>query len=240
MISAHVACDFCDEFAGGDDNAWRHLAEEDRVVLATDRFRVVPSLGQIGRAHLLVIPAAHVRGLSELDCNAQAEAEDLIRGVTSALLRSMGEAVAFEHGTVGPTPGATGCGIVHAHLHVVALPGETELSPPTSGSLGPWKALPESGWIKLLPKDSDYVTLSRPAHGLHGFWRADRLPSQFMRRWLAGELAQRQWDWRVDTEVEVIHERADALRVALRGYARCRSAEFVAHTRPIARPPSMR
>src|SRR5207253_952486 len=62
FASASVACDFCDEFAGGLRNAFAKLYGDliqARTLVATKEFRVIPSLGQIVEGYLLVVPAKH-------------------------------------------------------------------------------------------------------------------------------------------------------------------------------------
>jgi diadenosine tetraphosphate (Ap4A) HIT family hydrolase len=117
-------CDFCNEFAGGENNAFYaryHEAPRSRVVLATENFKVFPSIGQLFEGYLLIAPISHFTALDEMPVDLVAELADIQRQVGTALSGIYGPCVCFEHGARGPLNG--GCGIYHAHLHTAPLSG---------------------------------------------------------------------------------------------------------------------
>src|SRR5258708_7514064 len=111
-----------------------------RSVLTGNGFRVIPSLGSLLDRWLLVVPEAHVLSLSDLD-----PAEGiLLRGVVEEIVQRFVDSqhvVWFEHGaTTSGHP--VGCGVDHAHLHVVEtqvdlLAGVKRLLPDLHWDRGP-------------------------------------------------------------------------------------------------------
>src|SRR5260370_37057382 len=73
-------CDFCNEFAGGTSNAFYtryHETARSRVLLATENFRVFPSIGQLFEGYLLVAPLSHYTTLDEMPPGLFAELVDI-------------------------------------------------------------------------------------------------------------------------------------------------------------------
>jgi diadenosine tetraphosphate (Ap4A) HIT family hydrolase len=187
-------CDFCDEFSGGDNNAFSLRYEEidNRTVFVTDNFRVLPSLGQIVEGHLMIVPTAHYATMGDLPLTLSTELETLSNLVRVALSQTYGNCVLFEHGTRGPEGG--GCGIYHAHLHVVPLCDEKD----PIYELKELHSFLEIGGFEELARTSYgysylyYETLSSQRY----VCRVEHLPSQYMRRFLAQFIGKSQWNWR--------------------------------------------
>jgi len=80
---------------------------------------VVPSLGHRGGIF---------RGLSALAHHELREAESILKHVQARLAHFAGEVMLFEHGHAeGIAP--AGCGISHAHLHIVVADAPTAIAP---------------------------------------------------------------------------------------------------------------
>jgi len=136
-------CCFCAELAGERTevhDVYPQLAS--RLVLETDRFVAMPSLGQLAPGHLLLVPREHVTSFGELDADTRREAQDLYYRLRVGLSRRFSPVVSFEHGS---PPGASsgGCGIVHAHVHFVPI-GDRSLALPCATGDG-WKPSSEFG-----------------------------------------------------------------------------------------------
>lgn len=189
------ACEFCDEFSDGRNNTFilRYGPELlDRVILATERFCVIPSLGQITQGHLLVVPTGHFCSLCDLPIEHIEELENLCLVVRSTLRKTFGACVFFEHGIRGE--GGGGCGIDHAHMHAVPVEAggvldilSCEFSGSVVGSLAEVKG--------TLARTSSYL-LFEDANSTRHVFPVESLPSQYMRKLVAESIGKREWDWR--------------------------------------------
>jgi len=189
-------CDFCNEFSGDAQNAFDRIYHRDpgsRVLLRSDDFALVPSLGQIAEGHLLLLPIRHSTAIGDLTDGLLEEFTRLSGAVLRILRREYGPCIAFEHGV--RSGGAGGCGISHAHLHAVPLP--SSLDP-----IGSLKA-------KFLhQRMRDLSDLGKQSKGMAAYlFYADSrsraylfdtptLESQYMRKALAANLGVHDWDWR--------------------------------------------
>jgi ATP adenylyltransferase len=98
----------------------------DKVILESEHFIVVPSKGAFLPGWLMVVPISHVLSMAQLPLSLAEELDSLLVRVTCLLELHYSAPTMFEHGAV--TAGTTfGCGIDHAHLHVVPLPAGVDL-----------------------------------------------------------------------------------------------------------------
>lgn len=109
-------CYFCHvgtgTFSSGDLPVW------DCPIAATRNFFVVPSLGSTVEGWLLVVPKCHALSTSELSVTLLGELDGLVSLLHAILERLWGRTVLFEHGA-GSNHSPLGCGVNHAHLHLV-------------------------------------------------------------------------------------------------------------------------
>lgn len=195
--SASHDCDFCRELSGDPESYFLrryHAYTRSRVIARTRHFAAFPTLGQLFLGSLLVVPLAHNETCAELSAEHR---EELVQftSVLSERLKPWGEPVFFEHGAAAMT--GAGCGLYHAHLHIVpvpdALPPE-ELFPEATGILpslsSALKTLANSPHY-LLMGNADRVAIRDISVGIEHF------PSQFFRRRLAERFSiPKPWDWR--------------------------------------------
>jgi diadenosine tetraphosphate (Ap4A) HIT family hydrolase len=197
------ACEFCAEFQADEPARFRSMYNglaSHRIVARTERFVAVPTLGQLFEGSVLVLPITHVETCAALDNDEREEMLGLIESMISRA-RSNGNPVVFEHGATSANGG--GCGIYHAHLHVVPLPEKTsadllfpEASEVCANLRQAWRALQGSTHYLLLG-DADCVR-SRDLDERPGVFA-----SQFFRRRIAERFSLSQpWDWRSYTQVE--------------------------------------
>lgn len=92
----------------------------DAPVLETAHFSAIPTLGSLVDGWLLLIPKAHVSALADLPEDLKGEFENALRLVKTMVQARFGEAVLFEHGARS-SGSLTGCGVDHAHMHIVPL-----------------------------------------------------------------------------------------------------------------------
>jgi diadenosine tetraphosphate (Ap4A) HIT family hydrolase len=90
-------------------------------LLETEHFAVIPSLGALVEGWLLIVPKTHHLSMGAVPIDWRQEADDLQEQV-QVLLRNRYDkpVLVFEHGPSATNHG-TGCGVDHAHLHLVPL-----------------------------------------------------------------------------------------------------------------------
>jgi ATP adenylyltransferase len=169
----------------------------DRVLFESPEFVVTPTVGSIVPGWLLVSPRAHYLSMGQVPENLWSELSEVVDRTATALSACFGPVSFFEHGPscVGTT---VGCGVDHAHLHVVAS---------NDDFLGSTlKRLPSNFVMERVAEYRDvqrfalakipYLYCERS--GLGSFvLTAPSIPSQFFRRALAGIVGcSADFDWR--------------------------------------------
>jgi ATP adenylyltransferase len=92
----------------------------DTVVARVGQFAVAPTKGSIVPGWLLVVPEAEVLNFATLGAGGDNPLTTL-KAVASQLRVPFSEVIWFEHGAC--SPGTTiGCGVDHAHLHLLVAP----------------------------------------------------------------------------------------------------------------------
>jgi len=93
----------------------------DKPLLESENFAALPSLGALVEGWLLLVPRRHFISVGALPQPLLREMEEMKRLLCSAVEENYGQACIFEH---GPSKAncAVGCGVDHAHLHVVPVP----------------------------------------------------------------------------------------------------------------------
>lgn len=197
------ACDFCDEFSGGQLNAYASrygMPPPKRVIFESGGFCIVPSLGQIVEGHLLIVPDHHICALADLAPEQILRLERLCQDVRSILTSAYGECIFFEHGI--RKVGSGGCGIEHAHMH--ALPVPLRAAPSVLAEMFEGRRIRSLSNIKEELPDSSYIFFEDCCGGRSVF-PIDRIPSQYMRKLVAESIGKTDWDWRAGShESELI------------------------------------
>lgn len=192
-----TACCFCAELAGV-ETEFHDLYPDlsGRIVAQTERFVVLPSLGQLAPGHLLLLPREHVTSFGALNKGARQEAQRLCLHISRMLDERFSTPVCFEHGSSG-NGHAGGCGITHAHVHFVPAQNRRVRTPPSVGS--GWRQLACSAWLDeaaaLAAQRVSYL-LWHPPGELPLLEIASNLQSQYLRRYVAAALGHPRWDWR--------------------------------------------
>lgn len=104
----NARCPFCDRGA-----------LQDRLILETANFAVIPTKGQILGGYVLIVPKRHTICFGDMSDAEMDEAALLLERVRAAMTSAYGQApIFFEHGIVGQT-------VRHAHIH--AVPTDVDL-----------------------------------------------------------------------------------------------------------------
>ena len=191
-------CIFCDEIhAGPNENfASRYPEFGSRILWNDDTLFAMPCIGQLQPGHFMIIPVSHhptfrdARAvLGPLDQRIAAGIEQGCR----ALGLSDSALLVFEHGARDPHDG--GCGIYHAHLHVVPVNRSFDI-PALFGLDMVDAASSLEALFDAIDEDCSYALGGIWGEGYQCQQLSAPLPSQYMRRKLAGALGEKQWDWR--------------------------------------------
>jgi ATP adenylyltransferase len=122
-----VPCRFCDVLSAPQPKAFW-----DSPIVESSNFVIVPSLGSMREGWLLIVPKEHFIAAASLPNLLAAEILEMKR-LAKELLRPYESPVwCFEHGPASEKR-AVGCGVDHAHIHVV--PFEHDLISAANGLL---------------------------------------------------------------------------------------------------------
>ena len=191
-------CVFCRELQGGRDTNFARLYPElrSRVIAETESFVAFPCIGQLVEGHFLVVPRDHDCTLAKARgriVSAGIELRALLNSAHEALGRRLSDSLLFEHGALSTSDG--GCGIYHAHLHVLPNAGHINGRSfiESTGSF-------ESESLELLYEgishEQSYALIGSAEHGFTSWNLPQPLPSQTLRKKVATALEISEWDWR--------------------------------------------
>lgn len=175
-----------------------------RVLLETESFAAVPSLGPIVPGHSLLCPKVHLRSFAELHRDLDEAFLSVKENLRVVLARLYNASVhLFEHGmATGGT--RTLCTVDHAHMHFVPL----TLQPSDSDLLEDERWVDLEGSLqalRVLAAGGEYVFYESP-NGSSRIMRAEAeaLESQYMRKLFAKLVGRAdEWDWRATPDAEL-------------------------------------
>lgn len=205
-------CSICRELRTGEiDPAYRaHTAATQRVHRCGGGLAVIPSVSPLRLGHLLVVPDQHRCSVAQLEPTVRNHLPDLVRDLARRFGGGNQTALVFEHGLGLGHSG--GCGITHAHLHVVpASPSEVRRAREEFAGAFPTESV--SGLTNALQ-----VFGSTTSYGLLGelddlLVTTSELPSQSMRKCVAKAIQSSAWNWRELSDWTIM-ERTHAVLVA--------------------------
>ncbi len=189
-------CDFCKEFVGDSENSFHRIYArnpDSRVLLHSDGFAVIPSLGQILEGYLLVLPIKHFKAVGDLPDDDLDEFVAVCECVGKILKNEYGRYVLFEHGT--RSEGVGGCGIYHAHLHATPLASASDPIELLKLSF-PYTEFANLNEIRKQSAGLPSYLFYQDSNAKLYLFDTGPLPSQYMRKVLADALGQQDWNWR--------------------------------------------
>lgn len=188
-----------------------HVATEatrisETSLFESEHFVAWPSLGALVEGWLILVPKGHLLSLAELPAYLRPEFIDFRLEVETAVERFYGPVSSFEHGPSAPSSTA-GCGIDHAHLHLVPtradlLPFAQDLTPRDAT----WRSV-SSIWEARsdIKTGRSYIYLQQP-DAVQWISSAVSIPSQLMRRAIARSLGQPEhYDWQQNPEHAIVN-----------------------------------
>lgn len=193
-----IDCVFCRELSGSRDTnfAKRYPELASRMIGETESLIAFPCIGQLTPGHFLIVPKYHdttFRETSVRTSDINFQFHSLNSHVHSILGESESESLYFEHGAECADNG--GCGIYHAHIHVIPRASHVELRkyfPASKESQS--RTIHEA--LAALSAEGPYVMFGSAKHGFFSLGLEAPLPSQTLRKYVAKELNAEAWDWR--------------------------------------------
>lgn len=183
------------------DNLWNE------PILTTEHFVVLPSIGAIVEGWLLIAPRDPVLSIGALGGIWDDELSELKKYLVSVLTRQYGPVSVFEHGPA-QIGSVVGCGVDHAHLHLVPtridlLAYARKLSPKTV-----WTPCRNPNQLVDAHRDGfSYLYLEQPLYCPESVISVgSSILSQFFRRIIAeGAGKAEQWDWKQYPFMDNVH-----------------------------------
>lgn len=178
-----------------------------------DGLAALASYGAFVPGWTLVVPPRHVSASSALTPAEWDALDSFTRQIQATVEERIGPAVVFEHGAASFNRSA-GCGVDHAHLHVVPLDLDLRTA---VASLGgefahyDWQPCDERPHSV---DERDYIWLRDRSGGWVHHTRSQ--PSQVVRRAIARVLGIEDWDWKSNYRLQVVSETQRLLALDLR------------------------
>jgi len=111
-----MGCTYCENlFSPSRGSGWD---SHDRILFQSEHFVAVPTIGSLVEGWLLIVTKHHHLCMGELAADRFDELDQFKLEVARSVERNYGPVAIFEHGPSLPKQGV-GCGVDHAHLHVV-------------------------------------------------------------------------------------------------------------------------
>jgi ATP adenylyltransferase len=192
-------CCFCSNLvSAGRDETWNHPLLESR------NFLVFPSLGSLIEGWLLVVPKEHYISMGALSADLVGEMEQVKNRLIATLSQQYGELCAFEHGPARPDR-MVGCGVDHAHLHLVPL--SFDLREAATTFMPPGTEWEDADWNSCrtaFEQGRDYLYIEQPI-GRARITTNQDFGSQVFRRAIANRLGvPDQFRWQDYPQKEIV------------------------------------
>lgn len=203
-------CCFCDEFQGGGfpEKYLKHYPVKSRVCLESENFIVVPSISPIVVGHFLVLPKKHISNLFSIKKSEWDEFLRIVGFVIDRLKSLFGEYFIFEHGVGNDY--FEGCGVDHAHLHIMPIPKKYHDDIISAVSICSDKVVIDSVSSIYNAKNdcSSYLLFGYELSKMN-YLAEDKMTSQFIRRVVSCKLGVDSYDWKECKNKELFFKTLD-------------------------------
>jgi diadenosine tetraphosphate (Ap4A) HIT family hydrolase len=199
-------CTLCNAVFGvGSDERWN------QIIFESPNFAVIPSLGSLVEGWLLIVPKKHFISAAVLPEPLLGEMMQLKQDVSEALALDYGQVCIFEHGPVSAGR-STGCGVDHAHVHVVPVAADliTASQPYLPGGVNFNRGTLRDCRIEA-EKGFDYLYVEQPV-GVGFVAFSKKFESQTFRRGVASIYGcSSEYNWRNYPKLETVQRTIDRL-----------------------------
>jgi ATP adenylyltransferase len=195
----------------------------DKPLLESENFVALPSLGALVRGWLLLVPRQHYISMGALPGPLVTEMQEMKQLLCSVAQENYGQPCIFEH---GPSMAncAVGCGVDHAHLHVVPVPFDLASAVvPFVPADATWSKAGIEECRGAFLSGKDYLYLEQPA-GIGRIISHRALGSQLFRRAIAsGVGVKNRFDWREYPELPNVMATIEKVRAWADTISTCQS-----------------
>ncbi len=185
-------------------------------LIESSHFIVLPSLGALVEGWVLIVPKEHAIAMAALPTALFGELHSLTNFTRYLIADIYGDAVVFEHGP-SRDKRAVGCGVDHAHLHIVPIAFDlAKAAAPFLPCGARWKAADAESCRKAHDAGIDYLYIEQ--HPGHGKIISDRaIGSQVFRRTIAREIGcSEQYSWREHPQLDKVAATREAVIKAVK------------------------
>jgi len=199
-------CSLCSNLVSSDSpDLWN------QALFETANFVVIPSLGSLVEGWVLIVPKKHFICMGALPADLLRELGQTKTAVGKMLSQQYGDVCAFEHGPHALNR-QVGCGVDHAHLHLVPLEfdlrGAAESFMPSGVR---WRPGSFESCRAAFDEGQDYLYIEQPL-GRGCISAHIELGSQILRKAIAAQLGiPEQFSWRDYPRMEVVSRTIRAL-----------------------------
>ena len=197
------SCPFCIEIASGQLPVQyeQSLGVRNRVLRDDGRYIAIPTISPLREGHILICPKEHTSSTVIATNGNSQEFLSFISYCELEIATRYGEPFFIEHGIGRGRQG--GCGISHAHLHLVprgdiSVEGLVESIKARIGDNNAFYA--EHAILLASVAESDtYLTVGTTQAGFW-LWTQEDIPSQLARKCFADLAKLENWDWRLESD----------------------------------------
>lgn len=217
MKTPNQYCSICDELncsgATRLSNALGDGGISNAVLLVSENFSVIPSVGPLVCGHSLVVTRRHT---SNIIANLRQPELDELRCLCGQFLQRLAavtpseiHVLCFEHGSRCESQNQL-CSTSHGHLHLVPL-REEQLTAVLAALYSPSLAFNNFEEVRdALTPLYEYIvafSLRMGCSDMRGVvLNATNIPSQYVRRVIADQLGIACWDWKADMKADLLRK----------------------------------
>ena len=197
------SCPFCIEIASGQLPAQyeQSLGVRNRILKDEGRYIAIPTISPLREGHILICPKEHASSIVIATKESLREFLSFVRCCELEIATRYGEPLFIEHGIGRGRQG--GCGISHAHLHLVPrgavlVEGLIESIKTRIGDCGAFYAEHATSLASIAELDT-YLIVGTTNAGFW-IWTQEEIPSQLVRKCFADLAKLENWDWRLESD----------------------------------------
>jgi diadenosine tetraphosphate (Ap4A) HIT family hydrolase len=185
-------CKYCNCLT--EENSIKEKKLCNTILYESNNFVVMPTLGSMVEGWLLIVPRKHFINMGAIPFYLEDEFKEVVTLTKKVLIESYGAITIFEHGPITEGTGV-GCGIDHAHFHLVPLAfsllNEAKKSKELIGLR--WEKC-QNDFVqltKLHKQQNAYLYINEPEHE-SSYCILNEIPCQSLRRIIAHKLGMEE------------------------------------------------
>jgi diadenosine tetraphosphate (Ap4A) HIT family hydrolase len=194
-------------------STYTHIRE--RILLESENFIVIPSISPLGANHLLIFPRTHISSLAQINHAQNKELYQIVKKILKKLVEEFSNenqsVILFEHGVAKGQIG--GCGVDHAHLHI--LPCNSDMPKEVLTKLSGKFSKPEKIKFDEISTIDDSVNYLLIGDYLDNFfiYKGSNFESQAIRKIICEYMNIDAWDWKMLTNSSAFEKTLQEWRV---------------------------